>query len=137
MQDKKPEPTKVGKIPEHLVPDGQQPGMPPMGAKNETIRIIPFKAKRDKKFMPFQVGQGVSLAGWQFSVAACLPNGNVVLKPQGKILTPELEKALNSEMAKRVKELNYSEGAAPKPQPKQPPVYNPAEVEDAKKPDAD
>lgn len=113
-----------------------QPGMAPM--KEETIRIIPFKVKRDRKFMPFKVGQGVSLAGWQFEVASCLPNGNVVLKPRGMILTPQVEAALDQQMKSRVEELNFTQGQPPQPPAERKmPVYDPAEVQNAKKPDAE
>lgn len=50
------------------------------------ITIRPFKLKNDKGEMPFARGQGVSLAGWQFRVEIILKNGNMVLKPMGKIL---------------------------------------------------
>jgi len=50
------------------------------------ITIRKFKLKADKGEMPFAKGQGVSLAGWQFKVISVLKNGNLVLKPMGKIL---------------------------------------------------
>jgi hypothetical protein len=53
------------------------------------IRIIPFKAKKHRHLMPFQKGQGVSLAGWQFKIRSVQPNGIMNIQCMGKLLGPD------------------------------------------------
>ena len=78
------------------------PGMSPM--HQEDVRIVPFKANRDAKFMPFKKGQGVSLAGWQFEVKNVLPNGNMLLITKGRILTNQEEGYLGDAIQDQVEE---------------------------------
>jgi len=56
----------------------------PSDGKEVTMRIRPFKARRDK--LPFKKGQGVSISGWQFQIRTIQANGTIYLKPIGRIM---------------------------------------------------
>lgn len=64
----------------------------PADNKQFVMKVIPFKARRDRTNLPFKKGQGITISGWQFQIRTINPNGSIILRPLGRIVKEATEK---------------------------------------------